>query len=83
MVLDAIRPLHEWGKEFRTLQDGKQSPEMNKKKAKALKSPAQPPPEFSIPQSKVKTSMGITPSLFQFLEVSIHLAASAFNAHSL
>lgn len=72
MVIEAARPLHDWGKEWKNLnalQDGKQSPEMNKKKAKAVKSPAQPPPEIAIPQSKVKPSMGITPSLFQFLEV--------------
>lgn len=49
--------------------DGKASPEMNKKKSKVTKSPAQAPPEFDLPQSKVKHSMGITHSVFRFLEV--------------
>jgi hypothetical protein len=44
---------------------------MNKKKAKAMKSPPQPPPEIDIPPSKVKLSMGITPSVFRFLEVRL------------
>lgn len=73
-ILDAARPLHEWQKEWRNLNsppEGKQSPEMNKKKAKAMKSPAHPPPEIDLPQSKVKPSMGITPSVFRFLEVSL------------
>jgi hypothetical protein len=72
-VIDAARPLHEWGKEWQkvnALQDGKQSPEMNKKKAKPLKSPPQPPPEIDLPRSKIKPNMGITPSVFQFLEAS-------------
>jgi hypothetical protein len=70
-VVNAARPLHEWSKEWRNLNappDGKQSPEMNKKKAKAMKSPSQPPPEIDIPESLV-SKMGITPSVFRFLEV--------------
>jgi hypothetical protein len=73
-IIDAARPLHEWSKEWKSLNaipDGKQSPEMNKKKAKAMKSPQQPPPEIDLPQSKIKASMGITPSVFRFLEVRI------------
>jgi len=42
---------------------------MNKKKAKNMKSPAQPPPDIDLPQSKVKKNMGITPAVFRFLEV--------------
>jgi LIM-domain binding protein len=71
-VVDAARPLHEWQKEWHKVNsppEGKQSPEMNKKKAKAMKSPPQAPPEIDIPPSKVKSSMGITPSVFRFLEV--------------
>lgn len=70
-VLDAARPLHEWSKEWHkvnTTADGKQSPEMNKKKARPMKSPPQPPPEIDIPESKV-SKMGITPLVFRFLEV--------------
>ena len=70
--IDAARPFHDWSKEWKSLNalpDGKQSPEMNKKKAKAMKSPQQPPPEIDLPLSKVKQSMGITPSVFRFLEV--------------
>ena len=72
-VIDAARPIHEWNKEWLKVNapaDGKQSPEMNKKKQKPMKSPPQPPPEIDLPQSKVKPSMGITPSVFRFLEVS-------------
>jgi hypothetical protein len=43
---------------------------MNKKKAKAMKSPPQPPPEIDIPQTKVNPKMGITPAVFRYLEVS-------------
>jgi len=71
-VIESARPLHEWGKEWKNLNalpDGKQSPEMNKKKAKNLKSPAQPPPDIDLLQSKVKPNMGITPAVFRFLEV--------------
>ncbi|KAE8442046.1 hypothetical protein EG329_003903 [Mollisiaceae sp. DMI_Dod_QoI] len=71
-VLDAARPLHEWSKEWRNLNppaDGKQSPEMNKKKSKPMKSPAQPPPEIDLPESKV-SKMGITPLVFRFLEIA-------------
>lgn len=82
-VVSAARPLHEWNKEWKivnTPPEGKQSPEMNKKsKAKAMKSPPQPPPEIDLPQSKVKSSMGITDAVFQFLEVQFpsHLIDSS------
>jgi hypothetical protein len=72
-VIDAARPLHEWTKEWQKANagaEGKQSPEMNKKKAKPFKSPPQPPPEIDLPRSKVKPNMGITPSVSQFLEAS-------------
>lgn len=66
--------MHEWGKEWKVLNpvpEGKQSPEMNKKKAKVIKSPAQPPPDIDLPQSRVKPSMGVTPAVFRFLEACI------------
>ena len=72
-VVEAARPLHEWQKEWQKANapaDGKQSPEMSKKKANKMKSPNTAPPEIDIPESKVKLSMGITPSVFRFLEVS-------------
>lgn len=76
LAVDAIRPLWDWAKESHKLNTGsdvKNSPEMNKKKAKTPKLQTQPlqlpPPDVPIPHSKVKANMGITPSLFQFLEV--------------
>jgi hypothetical protein len=72
-MLEAARPLHEWQKEWHKANappDGKQSPEMSKKKARPMKSPNIPPPEIDIPDTKVKGAMGITPSVFRFLEVS-------------
>lgn len=77
-IIEAARPIHEWTKEWKNMNspDGKASPELNKKKSKALKSPAQPPPEFDLGESgesKIKHTMGITHSVFQFLEV-IHLS---------
>jgi hypothetical protein len=71
-IIEAARPLHEWGKDWKNLNvppDGKQSPEMNKKKAKMMKSPPQPPPDIILPASKVKPSMGVTPAVFRVLEV--------------
>ncbi len=71
-MVEAARPLHEWQKEWQkanTPADGKQSPEMSKKK-RPMKSPPTAPPEIDIPESKVKGTMGITPSVFRFLEVS-------------
>jgi LIM-domain binding protein len=73
-IVEAARPLHEWIKEWTKVNpqpDGKQSPEMNKKgKARPMKSLLAAPPEIDIPDSKVKLNMGITLSVFQFLEVS-------------
>ncbi|KAI0996058.1 hypothetical protein K3495_g12124 [Podosphaera aphanis] len=81
-VVEAARPLHIWGKEWHkvnSVSDGKQSPEMSKKKTspemskkktKVMKSPSQPPPDIDLPASKVKASMGITHSVFRFLELS-------------
>ena len=74
-MIEAARPIHEWTKEWKHLNssDGKSSPELNKKKSKATKSPAQAPPEFEFQgDNKVKHSMGITHSVFQFLEVTQH-----------
>ena len=59
------------------MPDGKPSPEMNKKKPKTVRSPAQPPPEIDLPDSMVKSSMGITQSVFRFLEVSHVLTSDA------
>lgn len=80
VAVDAIRPLWDWAKErnkLNTLPDVKQSPEMNKKKAKTPKMQTQqqqlPPPVVPIPHSKVKASIGIPAALFQFLEVCIPL----------
>lgn len=71
-VIEAARPLHEWNKEWLSVNassDGKQSPEMTKKgKNKVLKSPPNPPPEIDLP-SKLKTTMGVTEQVFEFLEV--------------
>lgn len=76
-IVEAARPLHEWQKEWHKVNaqpDGKQSPEMSKKaKARPMKSPQNQPPEIDIPDSKVKLNMGITPSVFRFLEVSASL----------
>lgn len=72
-IVEAARPLHDWQKEWQKANpppDGKQSPEMSKKKARPLKSPPTAPPEIDIPDSKVKLNMGITPAVFRFLEVS-------------
>ncbi len=72
-VVEAIRPLHEWQKEWLKVNaplDGKQSPETSKKaKPRPMKSPPNAPPEIELPDSKVKRNMGITPSVFRFLEV--------------
>lgn len=77
VAVNAIRPLWDWAKDWHKLNtspDVKNSPEMNKKKAKTPKSQTQPqqlpPPEVPIPHSKVKASIGVTPSLFQFLELA-------------
>lgn len=72
-VIDAARPLHKWAKEWHKANapvDCKQPPEMSKKVEMPTKSPRTAPPEIDIPESKVKLNMGITPSVFRFLEVS-------------
>ncbi len=72
LVIQAARPAHNWVKEWRNLnqQDPKQSPEMSKKsKPKPNKAPAGAPPDLELPHSLVKTNMGITEAVFQFLEV--------------
>ncbi|POS83496.1 hypothetical protein EPUL_005153 [Erysiphe pulchra] len=73
-VIEAARPLHIWGKEWHKINsspESKTSPDLNKKKLKLMKSPAQPPPDIELPASKMKPSMGITQSVFRFLEASI------------
>lgn len=73
LVIQAARPAHNWVKEWRSLnqQDPKQSPEMSKKsKPRPAKVPAGPPPDLELPHSFVKSGMGITEAVFQFLEVS-------------
>ncbi|KAH6682760.1 LIM-domain binding protein-domain-containing protein [Halenospora varia] len=72
-IIEAARPMHEWGKEWHKVNaapDGKQSPEMNKKKAKKMNSPNQAPPDIELPTSKVKPNMGVTPSVFRFFEIA-------------
>ncbi|KAJ2977745.1 hypothetical protein NUW58_g7717 [Xylaria curta] len=72
MVINAARPTHTWAKEWKKVngQDANVSPEMSKKgKAKQMKSPPNPPPDFVIPHSAVKGNMGITEPVFQFLEI--------------
>jgi hypothetical protein len=78
MVINAARPTHLWSKEWKKIngQDATTSPEMNKKgKAKPMKSPPNPPPDFVIPHSAVKGNMGITEPVFQFLEVRVSRVA--------
>lgn len=73
-LIEAGRPSHEWVKEWRKANnpDGKQSPEMNKKKTKTMKSPPQPPPDLQdyIPESKVSERSGVTPAVFRFFELA-------------
>ena len=72
VVIHAARPVHNWIKEWRQLnqQDGTHSPEMsNKKKSKPYRCPPNPPPDFDLPQPSVKLGMGITHAVHQFLEV--------------
>lgn len=72
-IIEAARPMHEWGKEWHKANaapDGKQSPEMNKKKAKKMNSPSHAPPDIDLPASKVKPNMGVTPSVFRFFEIA-------------
>jgi hypothetical protein len=73
-VIEAAKPAHNWVKEWHKVnqQDNKQSPEMSKKgKARAMKSPQNPPPDalVDLPESAVKRGAGVTEAVFQFLEV--------------
>jgi hypothetical protein len=55
--------------------DPKQSPEMNKKgKPRPVKAPNGQPPDLELPHSVVKSSMGITEAVYQFLEVRASFA---------
>jgi hypothetical protein len=81
MVINAARPTHLWAKEWKKMngQDATTSPEMNKKgKSKQIRSPPNPPPDFTIPHSAVKGNMGITEPVFQFLEVCVLRASGRF-----
>ncbi|KAK4122578.1 hypothetical protein N657DRAFT_681582 [Parathielavia appendiculata] len=72
LVIQAARPAHNWVKEWRALnqQDPKQSPEISKKsKPKPAKVPAGAPPDLELPHSFVKSTMGITEAVYQFLEM--------------
>lgn len=72
LVIQAARPAHNWVKEWHNLnqQDSKQSPEMSKKsKPRPAKVPPGPPPDLELPHSSVKSGMGITEAVYQFLEV--------------
>ena len=71
-AFEAFKPMHEWNKEWHkmnTAPDGKQSPELNKKKPKPMRSPPNPPPDIDIAPSSVKTNTGITEAMVQFFEV--------------
>jgi len=71
-VIEATRPLHEWSKDWHRVNsppEGKQSPEMNKKKPRQMKSPPNPPPEIDLPDTRIG-KMGVTASIFQFLELA-------------
>lgn len=73
MAIDAAKPNHNWIKDWHRLNssDAKQSPEMSKKgKAKQMKSPMTAPPDISLPDSAVKSNMGITEHVFQYLELA-------------
>ncbi|EHK98188.1 hypothetical protein M7I_5952 [Glarea lozoyensis 74030] len=72
-AIEAFKPVHEWAKEWHKLNtapEGKQSPELNKKKPKPMRSPPNPPPEIDIAHSKVKPNIGITTSVFRFFELA-------------
>lgn len=73
MAIDAAKPNHNWIKDWHRLNssDSKQSPEMSKKgKQKQMKSPMLAPPDISLPDSAVKSNMGITEHVFQYLELA-------------
>lgn len=72
LVIQAARPAHNWVKAWHNLntQDTKQSPEMSKKgKQRPVKAPTGPPPDLDLPDSAVKSDMGVTEAVFQFLEI--------------
>ncbi|KAL2018539.1 hypothetical protein VTK56DRAFT_751 [Thermocarpiscus australiensis] len=72
LVIQAARPAHNWVKEWHNLnqQDPKQSPEMSKKtKQRPAKVPPGPPPDLELPHSVVKSNMGITEAVYQYLEI--------------
>lgn len=80
LVIQAARPAHNWVKEWHNLNqpDAKQSPEMSKKgKPRPAKAPPGPPPDLELPHSVVKSGMGITEAVYQFLEVPPTTAPSA------
>ena len=74
MVIQSIRPLHNWIKDWKNLnpEGGIHSPEMSNKKnkQKAYKSPSVPPPDFGLPG---KRKHGLPQGLRSFLEVCVAL----------
>lgn len=73
VVITSARPVHNWIKEWRQMnqQDGTHSPEMsNKKKPKPYRCPNNPPPDFDLPQPSVKHGTGVTDAVYEFLEVT-------------
>lgn len=74
-VIDTVTPFYEWAQEWckeSALGNGKRLPEMGKI-ARPIWSPPTAPPDINIPESKVKINIGMTPSMFQFLEVSMNI----------
>uniref|UniRef100_A0A8H7N1Q0 Uncharacterized protein n=1 Tax=Bionectria ochroleuca TaxID=29856 RepID=A0A8H7N1Q0_BIOOC len=71
-VIDAAKPVHNWMKEWRTVNaETKGSPELSKKgKGRPLRSPQSHPPELlpDLPESAVN-SKGVTDAVHQFLEI--------------
>lgn len=72
-VLEAAKPSHEWGKQWKSLNEppgGTKSPEMSKKaKPKTTKSPPGPPPDIALSETVI-TRQGVPKGVSHFLEVS-------------
>ncbi|KAH7021425.1 LIM-domain binding protein-domain-containing protein [Microdochium trichocladiopsis] len=71
-VLEAAKPSHEWGKQWKNLNDpapGAKSPEMSKKpKPKTMKSPPGPPPDIALSETII-TRQGVPKGVSPFLEM--------------
>lgn len=71
LVIEGMRPVHQWIKEWRDLnKESMHSPEQSKKKTKLMKSPQNTPPDIELPGTYLKHKMGITEAVFQFLELA-------------